>query len=150
MTVTSTRAWLVLVAICIAIFAALVWSVFGEIPTKVKGQGIMIKTGGVYQVLASGTGQITEVTVKPGEQVHSGQIIARVAQPALTDKVNDMRLSLHDLEIEYEKTKTFLESSSLLNDKLSKQNIESLKEKITLANKEAVFERKNFFTEESL
>jgi HlyD family secretion protein len=150
MQVTSPRAWLSLLAIAIIIASALVWSIYGKLPTKVRGKGIMIKTGGVYQVIANGSGQITEVTVKPGESVKSGQIIARINQPALTNKVNDLRVVIFKLEEEYERTKKYLVDNIKLTNNLDSEKKKSIEVNIITIDKEIKFSKEKINSQKSL
>ena len=44
--ISSPRAWIALFGIGLLLAVAVAWSVFGTIPTRVKGQGILINSGG--------------------------------------------------------------------------------------------------------
>ena len=46
--VTSPRAWLALSALAGLVVMAIVWSIVGEIPTQVTGEGLLLRTGGVF------------------------------------------------------------------------------------------------------
>ncbi|PWT94364.1 MAG: NHLP bacteriocin system secretion protein [Acidobacteria bacterium] len=101
MQVTNSKGWLALAALGIILTTALLWSIFGSIPTKVYGQGILIRTGGVYEVVTLGAGRVTEINVQPGDLIGTGQIVARVAQPELLDQIKTAEAELADLENEH-------------------------------------------------
>jgi HlyD family secretion protein len=94
MRVTGPRAWLALIALGAVVLSAVVWSVVGTIPTQVSGQGILIRTGGVSQVVSTSAGRLTAVTVKVGDEVRQGDIVARVTQGDLSEQVQTARAEL--------------------------------------------------------
>src|SRR5690606_23600849 len=51
---TPMRAWIALAAIFLFLAAVLAWSVYGSLPVTVSGQGILIREGGVFNVMAAG------------------------------------------------------------------------------------------------
>lgn len=95
--VTTPLGWLSLVAAGLVISAALLWGVFGSIPRTTEGKGIFINKGGVYEVVSETTGQIYDFTLKPGDTVAEGQIVARVRQPELESQVESNRKELEHL-----------------------------------------------------
>jgi len=78
--VTSPRGWLALWGLGMVLATAVVWSVVGRVPTRVFGQGILIKPGGVRGIHSSLTGQLTRLAVKEGDVVEPGQVVAGVFQ----------------------------------------------------------------------
>ena len=80
--VTSPRAWIALWAV-MAIFAAvLAWGVFGALPTRIAGRGVLIHDGGTFNVTAATGGTLVDLKAfSPGERVHKGQVIARITDP---------------------------------------------------------------------
>jgi HlyD family secretion protein len=69
--------------------------VFGTIPTRVKGSGILIATGGrVFDAISLGDGIVAEIFAKAGDTVSKGQIIARIEQPLLAQSLQDARAVL--------------------------------------------------------
>jgi HlyD family secretion protein len=78
MHVTSSRGWLALLALCGVLAVALAWSVFGSIPSKVKGSCILIRPGGVNEIVAPGAGTLSDIAVDVGDEVKGGQTVARI------------------------------------------------------------------------
>lgn len=97
MTVTTRRAWLALTALCIVLLSALGWAVFGALPYKVRCQGILIRRGGLADIVAASAGQVTAIEVAPGDRVDKGQIVARLAQPDLEAEIDRARTRLASL-----------------------------------------------------
>ncbi len=68
------------------ILLALAWGVFGSIPKRLTGEGILIRGGTVLKVTTTSGGQISELLVTVGTVVTQGQVVARMAQPQLSEK----------------------------------------------------------------
>jgi HlyD family secretion protein len=78
MRVTSPKAWVALWAAAFLILIAIVWSIFGKIPERVDGVGILLP-GGTTRVLAAPlNGVVLEVLVKPGEEFQPGTNVMRM------------------------------------------------------------------------
>ncbi|MFZ7101735.1 MAG: NHLP bacteriocin system secretion protein [Peptococcaceae bacterium] len=92
--VTSPIGWLALTAVGILILATLIWGIFGSIPDKAVGSGIIISSGGITGVTHHANGQITDVSITDGDYVEKGQVIARIEQPDLIDEINKLKEDL--------------------------------------------------------
>lgn len=92
------RAWAGLAGFGCAISAALVWSVVGDIPTRVRGNCIIMSPDGLADITADAPGRISQVLVKPGQAVVAGQELAQLSTPDLNERVQVARLHLADLE----------------------------------------------------
>lgn len=88
MSLTSPREWIALVGAGLLLLLALLWGIFGTIETRVEGEGILWRPGGVQVVKARGTSVVTGVAVGIGEDVRPGQELLHLisaqssAQPA--------------------------------------------------------------------
>lgn len=107
MQVTTPRGWVALLALCTLLLMAVVWGCTGRIPETVHGQGILIKSGGVLQVVPSASGRVTDIAVSVGDVVSAGQIVARIAQPELSDQLNQALARLADLRAQQESALEF-------------------------------------------
>jgi HlyD family secretion protein len=101
-TVTSPAGWLALAACYVLVATALIWGIWGSVPTKVTGEGILVHTGGVYDVVTRGPGQILAILVHEGEVVHQGQVVAHITQPDLNVKIAGVRRELASCTSRYE------------------------------------------------
>lgn len=100
MQVTTPKGWVALLALSALLLTAVVWGCVGRIPETVHGQGMLVKSGGVLQVVPSAGGRVTDIAVSVGDLVTAGQIVARVAQPELADQLNQALAKLADLRAE--------------------------------------------------
>jgi HlyD family secretion protein len=92
--VTSLRSWILLAALCGLAATAFAWSAVAVVPQKVIASGILLKSGGIFSVVAPVTGRVADVSVKAGDIVKEGQVVARIAQPELVERLQDARLRL--------------------------------------------------------
>lgn len=97
MRVTSPTGWLALSALGFIITALVVWSVVGQISTKVSGRGILMRGGTVYQVNSIGSGHVVSVDSEPGHLVEAGQVVARLDQPDLRLRIANKKEELASL-----------------------------------------------------
>ncbi|HEX4477837.1 MAG TPA: NHLP bacteriocin system secretion protein [Polyangiaceae bacterium] len=105
MQVTDAKGWFALVGSGVLIVTALVWGVFGHVPTKIEASGILMHAGGLADVVAIGAGQIMSVDVDVGDYVTKGQLVAKVAQPELNEQLNGLESKLVELKANFESSK---------------------------------------------
>ena len=97
MQVTTPRGWVSLLAIGALLVCAIVWGFVGYIPTKVSGQGMLMRTGGVFEVVATSAGEVRDVYFEPGDVVQKGRIVERVAQPQILHQIRESSALLEEL-----------------------------------------------------
>jgi HlyD family secretion protein len=100
--VTNPRGWLALGALGAMLLAAIGWGIWGSIPTEATGSGILIRQGGVSDVVTAANGQVEEILVKVGDVITKGQLVARIRQDAIVRQIRDNRSKLAVLRSENE------------------------------------------------
>lgn len=80
MQVITPKGWMALIGLAALLVAALIWGIFGGVPTKVQGQGVLLRTEGIYHVAALSPGQVSDLYVTAGDMVAQGQTVARILQ----------------------------------------------------------------------
>jgi HlyD family secretion protein len=101
MQVTNPRGWLALAALGALLLTAVFWGVFGSIPTEAAGEGILLRRGGVSNLVAPESGQVQEILVAVGDEIRKGQVVARIRQEELLRQIQDTRAKLADTRAEY-------------------------------------------------
>ena len=97
--IITPKAWLALSAMLLMVFMALLWGIFGQVPSKIKADKcILINPSGLADITSGTSGRITEVLVQVGDLLEVGTPVARVAQPDLLDKIDKTQAHLHELE----------------------------------------------------
>lgn len=104
MKVTSPKGWLALLAIGLLIISAVIWGFYGSLATKINGQGVLIKPGGIHQIYISSSGQITDIRAGTGDLIHKGEVIARISQPQMIEQMKQTQspTQLSQLKKDYE------------------------------------------------
>ena len=110
-TITTPVGWLALLVIGGLLFSAIFWGIYGSIPTKVQGQGIILKQAGIFSLQAQGGGEIMKINVEVGDVIEQGQIVARVEQKDLLEKIRTAQLDLKNLEVSFEEKRKIHEEA---------------------------------------
>lgn len=98
MEVTKPMGWISLLTTGFLIFMGILWGIFGSIPIRVDGKGILIIGGSLIDIDAGTSGRISEILVKPGDILKAGDAIATVGQSKLLEDIANARASLADLK----------------------------------------------------
>lgn len=101
LTITTPRAWLAVVAALSIIAASAAWGFGGKVVQTVPGQCILVRSGGVRQVVFPYSGQVTDIRPRPGDFVRRGEVVARLAQPHLVEQILQTEEQLDDLLTAY-------------------------------------------------
>ncbi len=121
MQITSPTGWMALLGTGFFIVVVIVWSIIGSIPTKVSGQGILMKSGGVFNIVANASGMVNSTYFNAGDIVEMRQVVARIQKTDILIKIRNSRGGIADLEKKY----GMIEKYGLLDTRLQ---IESTKQ----------------------
>lgn len=100
--VTDPRGWLALTGLSALLLAAVGWGIWGSIPTEARGEGILLRKGGVSAIVSAANGQVEEILVEVGDVIDKNQPVATIRQEALSRQIRDNRSRLAALRAEYE------------------------------------------------
>lgn len=107
MQVTTPRGWLLLIGVAALLVTAATWSVFGSVPERIDGQGILIRSGGVLEVEAPGEGRVTDVAVRVGDNVTEGQVVARIQRQDLVLRIQQARAKVNEARTQMRQQQAF-------------------------------------------
>ena len=137
--VTDPKGWLALTGIGALLLAAIGWGVFGSIPTTSQGDGILLRQGGISDLVSNAAGQVQEVLVSVGDVIEKGQPVARIQQDALLRQIADDRSKQAVLRDQYaEALRIFSQQKQLRARDLAQQranlqrSIETLEKDVSL------------------
>jgi HlyD family secretion protein len=99
--VTDPKGWLALAGLGALLLATVGWGIWGSIPTEAAGTGILLRQGGVSDLVSAASGQVQEVLVRVGDVIEKGQPVARIQQDALIRQIADDRSKLAVLRSQY-------------------------------------------------
>ncbi len=141
MQVTSPRGWLALGAFGALLLTALGWSVLGSIPTDATGEGILLRQGGVSNLVAAEAGQMEELLVSVGDVIEKGQVVARVRQEELLRQIQDTRDKLASVRSEYQELLRYAGEQERLRDRDLAQQRSNLEQTIRAVEREVELAR---------
>jgi HlyD family secretion protein len=124
--VTDPKGWLALGALGAVLLSAVAWGVWGSIPTESTGEGILLRRGGVSDLVAPGAGQIEEVLVSVGDVIEKGQPVASIRQDELPRQIADREARLADLRGDYQDRQRYAREQERLRDRDLKQERDNL------------------------
>jgi HlyD family secretion protein len=87
--VTNPKNWVALLAILILLGVTVAWGYGGSVASKAVGQGVIVRSGGVLNVVSAGSGMVVSLTVNVGDHVQPDQVVAKVAQPEIVERIRD-------------------------------------------------------------
>ncbi|EIC21462.1 NHLP bacteriocin system secretion protein [Thiorhodovibrio frisius] len=150
-TVVSPKNWVALIAIAVLLAAVVVWGILGALPTLVKGNGILISSGGqITTIQAPASGTLTEILVDLGQEVEAEQVLARISQ---TDAMQRLRSAKGLLE-DRQRTLAELEQQFAEALRLKRANMalrrEALEDQMQAGVKRTEFLRERLANQQSL
>ncbi len=103
MRVTGAKRWLALAGMFLILGVAVIWGYEGTIDTKVSGSGVIVRAGTVLNVVAAGSGLVTSINVNLGDRVKADQVVAKVSDPEMLEKIRLARSALEEAKAERER-----------------------------------------------
>lgn len=136
--VTSPKGWIALAGIGVLILTAVLWAVMGRIPTKLTGrQCILVKNGGVNIVTTSASGRLSDLAVEAGDKVTRGQIIGRLEQYDLLQKIKVNEARLKEVQSQYKQAVALAAQSATLRAATAAQQRLNLNTQLASADQRA-------------
>lgn len=78
MQVTSPKGWLALATMAALLAGVIGWSIVGSIPTRLDGQGMLIRGGALREIRATSSGSLESLNLQQGAEVKVDDLIGRV------------------------------------------------------------------------
>jgi len=97
LTVISWRSWIALAGVVALLGAIVVWGFAGSLPVNVYGQGILISSGGIQTIVATESGQVSDIRVGTGDFIEKGEVVARLQQPEILSEIQFTEAQLRSL-----------------------------------------------------
>jgi HlyD family secretion protein len=101
MQVTSPQGWIALWTIAVVLSIAVGWSLFGSLPERVVGRGLLIRGESNRSILAAGGGTIQLLSVREGDVVEVGQVVAEVSAATVNEEMTAAQARVDAAEREY-------------------------------------------------
>ncbi len=128
---TSPRSWLALVSMCVAVGLAVLWGIFGEVTSTVRGEAIFLTEGGLFQIVAKESGHVQECKVRAGDTIEADQIVAIVSNPQLEKQISVKQADINEMDKNsVRQTQLILARAEAQRRVLEAQRLEFLQKKV--------------------
>src|SRR5262245_18516313 len=119
------------VSVAIVCVAALVWAVFGSVPTRVIGRGVVLSDQeGNFSIASIAAGPVLEVLVKPGDRVVAGMPIAIIEQKLLSTQIENAVAEVERLEANLGLLKAADAAQIQSSDEAAKRQLAAIDEQV--------------------
>lgn len=131
--VVTAKSWFLLIGLYALLFCLLIWSLFGVIPVRVSGEGLLLYGNShIYNasVSAAQGGNVVKFLVQQGASVEKNQSIALLEQPQLKAQIKIAADFIKKFETEYQDTQQQAKQSLLTYRQQSDVQLENFNKMI--------------------
>lgn len=150
MEVTTPKGWIALWTVGVILIAAIIWGFLGNLPSKVEGQGILIRGGTVLDVVSGFSGRIEDVLVQSGDLVEVGQVVARVSQAPLETRIANLRIQLNSFQEQDQSLREIEDRNRALEQNVIDEQLASIDETIKNLQQQAAFLEERIKSQEEI
>ena len=136
--VTTPKGWILLSTLFIALTTALIWSVFGNIKTKLNVVGVILG-GELHEVVSTSNGQLLDLKVEIGQKVKKGDIIAVLHQPEILQQIEGYQAIIKERELEFNQSSSFGSQDTRIQSEFVNQQRASVQMQISTEEKNIIF-----------
>jgi adhesin transport system membrane fusion protein len=109
------QAWtLVILSVCSFLLLAVIWAGLAEVDELSRAQGRVIPSGKTQVIQSAEAGVVTEILVRPGEQVKKGQQLIRLDDTTTSSSAGEVEARVRALTAQVERLRTEYESTGEL------------------------------------
>ena len=115
--VTTVQGWIYLAVLFSIGAASVAFAFLYHVPTKVVGEGLLLTEGdALVRVRASSTGRLASLKPRLEDWVDPGDVIGRIAQEELEDRIREAEVRLAELVCQDQKLSRFEEAERTSKD----------------------------------
>lgn len=128
LTVVTPRAWLALLSLLFLAFVAVLWAIFGSIPIRVEGKGIVMnEKGELFTVQSKVRGHIDHIYVKAGDKIKKNDLIATLYDAEQELKLDKAEMQVVTLTRDFEKLSEEIEREGKAQKEAFERELEAKK-----------------------
>ena len=150
MQVTSPKGWIALIAVSVLLALTILWGIVGSVPTTADGGGILLRRGGVSELVANGSGQVEAIQVAVGDVVEKGQVVARIAQEATLRQISDAEARRAAMLEEYGDLQDYVREQLRLSAANQAQKRANLERQVETLERQLEIRRENLEVQQGL
>lgn len=150
-TVAGSQAWLAAATLGLMLVAVVVWSVVGSIPTRVKGEGILIGRGGrVFEAVAPSSGYLAQIDAVVGDEAVKDQVYGLLSRTDTEVELLNARARLEEAQRNRDETRRIAVDEVRLKQEALTRQKSALRQQVTAAQEQASFLRAKLADDERL
>lgn len=107
--------WIIILSFTLLLCGLFIWSYFGEIELLLPSEGMLVSDGGFYTIYSHSDGLLYDVSIKAGDVVQKGDVIARIDQPALVNQIIELKSQMKYISQQKEKALLLAKIEQLQN-----------------------------------
>jgi len=89
--VVRPQHWLALATCAALVGVAVLWSIYGHLPTTVTGRGVLIRPRQVVDVQAPAAGRLATLSVRVGDVLRAGDVLGTIEQVEIRRQLQEAR-----------------------------------------------------------
>ena len=148
--VVSPATLLVVLAAVASIATGLVWAAVGRVPTRVYGEGLLLRQGSIVDITSMADGQVQHVEVAVGDLVAENDPIAYIDQPELRKQQTLLEAKLGELSRKYADLQKLDEQGEALKHSVLRQESAAVHVALRETRKQLAFYEKKLKTDSDL
>ena len=91
MRVVRPQHWLALATCAALVGVAVLWGIYGHLPTTVTGRGVLIRPRQVVDVQAPAAGRLATLSVRVGDVIRAGDVLGTIEQVEIRHQLQEAR-----------------------------------------------------------
>lgn len=141
--ITKPGFWILLIGLSIFTIFVVIWGLWGTIPQKVNGLGLIKLKSGIMKVNSKYSGSVIDIYNELGDTVRKGTILLQLTQPELLASIKEANLELKELELQDSILVNDDINLQISKDKFYKTENEKIQKQIKSINEKIVLKRSN-------
>lgn len=109
---------------------ACAWLMLGAVDTRIKGRCILLNPQGMDNLTASVEGRVDGLSIKTGERVAAGQVLATLVRPEFTARLNKAQARLEELNARRNAASPLIDRSARLGRGAAASELATLAERL--------------------
>ena len=89
--VVQPKHWLALATCAALVGVAVLWGIYGHLPTTVTGRGVLIRPRQVVDVQAPAAGRLATLSVRGGDMIQAGEVLGTIEQVEIRRQLQEAR-----------------------------------------------------------
>jgi HlyD family secretion protein len=104
--IVSPKDWLLLGALLLLTGLLLAWCVWGQLPTTVSGQGVIIRPRRIVELQSQASGRLVEFSLQVGDTIAKGDVVGLIDQAEIRKQLQEDQVRLAELNAQDQEKKS--------------------------------------------